>query len=215
MSDLVANGKVVYTFFAQHPQKYYARAQLYVYSKCLADHALQHRWMAFMDADEFFVLKDGTPDLPALLRDYEDFGGLAVNWQLFGSSGHLTRPLNSTVRAYTACVPVDADENRHVKTIASLQHVLRPIDPHHFSYKAGKFAVNTDSLPVRGPLAAHAVNSRLVINHYVTKSLEEFHAKTRRGSAMSNKKTIHFFQSIEAQATEFCPPPAEPLGASR
>ena len=38
--------------------------------------------MAFIDADEFFVIKDGTPSLPALLREYEDFGGLAVNWQV-------------------------------------------------------------------------------------------------------------------------------------
>lgn len=55
--------------------------------------------------------------------------------QMFGSSGHLTRPRNSTVRAYTACLPADAEENRHVKTIANLRYVLRPIDPHHFSYQ--------------------------------------------------------------------------------
>lgn len=58
------------------------RPQLYVYSRCIANYASQHRWMAFIDADEFFVIKDGTPDLPVLLREYEDFGGLAVNWQV-------------------------------------------------------------------------------------------------------------------------------------
>lgn len=56
--------------------------------------------------------------------------------QLFGSSGHLTRPHNSTLRAYTACLPADADENRHIKTIANTHYVQRPIDPHHFSYTA-------------------------------------------------------------------------------
>ena len=56
--------------------------------------------------------------------------------QLFGSSGHLTRPQNSTLRAYTACLPAGADENRHVKTIANTRYVQRPIDPHHFSYTA-------------------------------------------------------------------------------
>ena len=38
--------------------------------------------MAFTDADEFLVIKDGTADLPALLRDYEGFGGLAIIWQV-------------------------------------------------------------------------------------------------------------------------------------
>ena len=58
------------------------RPQLYIYSKCIRNHGSRHRWMAFIDADEFFVIKDGTPGLPALLREYEDFGGLAVNWQV-------------------------------------------------------------------------------------------------------------------------------------
>jgi len=44
-----------------------------------------------MDADEFLVIKDGSPSLPAVLQRYEAFGGLAVNWRLFGSSGHATR----------------------------------------------------------------------------------------------------------------------------
>ena len=58
------------------------RPQLYIYSKCIRDHGRRHQWMAFIDADEFFVIKDGTPSLPALLREYEDFGSLAVNWQV-------------------------------------------------------------------------------------------------------------------------------------
>lgn len=43
--------------------------------------------MGFIDADEYVVLTDGTADLPALLRDYEDHGALALNWRMFGSSG--------------------------------------------------------------------------------------------------------------------------------
>jgi hypothetical protein len=43
--------------------------------------------MAFIDVDEFLVLRDGTSSVPALLRDYEQYGGLVVNWVMFGSSG--------------------------------------------------------------------------------------------------------------------------------
>ena len=41
---------------------------------------------AFIDVDEFLVIMDDSPDLPSLLRDYEGYGGLAVNWRMFGSS---------------------------------------------------------------------------------------------------------------------------------
>ncbi len=58
------------------------RPQLYVYDTCIEQYRARHRWMAFIDADEFFVLRDArAPDLPALLAEYEQFGALAVNWQ--------------------------------------------------------------------------------------------------------------------------------------
>jgi hypothetical protein len=58
------------------------RPQLYVYDTCIQQYRARHRWMAFIDADEFFVLRDArAPDLPALLAEYEQFGALAVNWQ--------------------------------------------------------------------------------------------------------------------------------------
>ena len=57
---------------------------------------------AFIDADEFLLLTDGTPDLPTLLRGYEHHGGLAVNWRMFGAGG-IQRKQPSTVEAYTKC----------------------------------------------------------------------------------------------------------------
>lgn len=41
---------------------------------------------AFIDSDEFMVLTDATPSLPALLADYEDKAGLVLNWRILGSS---------------------------------------------------------------------------------------------------------------------------------
>ena len=42
---------------------------------------------AFIDADEFIVPAgaDRPADLPALLRRYERYGGLGLNWRMFGS----------------------------------------------------------------------------------------------------------------------------------
>lgn len=70
------------------------------------DHGANHRWMGFIDADEFVVLTDGTPDLPTLLRDYEDHGALALNWRMFGSSawkaGVRVAPAGAAVPAVAA-----------------------------------------------------------------------------------------------------------------
>mgnify|MGYP001047812532 CR=1 FL=1 len=44
-----------------------------------------------LDADEYVMIMDGSASLPAVLRRYEGYGALAVNWRLFGSSGLLKR----------------------------------------------------------------------------------------------------------------------------
>lgn len=59
-----------------------------------------HRWMVYIDADEFLVIKDGTPNLPTLLQDYIKYGGLGVFWVVFGSSGHVKRPENGALGSY-------------------------------------------------------------------------------------------------------------------
>ena len=39
--------------------------------------------MAFIDVDEFLVIRSATvTSLPQLLREYTDYGALAVNWQV-------------------------------------------------------------------------------------------------------------------------------------
>ena len=43
----------------------------------------RHQWMAFVDADEFIVIRDpAIASLPQLLREYADYGALVINWQV-------------------------------------------------------------------------------------------------------------------------------------
>ena len=36
-------------------------------------------------------------------QDYEPYGGLALSWVVFGSSGHVTRPTGGALRSFTKC----------------------------------------------------------------------------------------------------------------
>lgn len=66
----------------------------------LQEYGPLHRWMAFVDADEFFIIKDGTADLPTLMADYTRAGGLGVSWVVFGSSGQIKRPTGGALGSY-------------------------------------------------------------------------------------------------------------------
>ena len=57
--------------------------QLWAFDTCIRRHRWRHRWMAFIDVDEFLLLRDPhVASLPALLSEYEDQAGIGVNWQV-------------------------------------------------------------------------------------------------------------------------------------
>lgn len=111
----------------------------------------RHRWLAFIDADEFIVLREprfnppsweqqqqqqqgkdagsgvvgssdggsgssaAHDDINTFLQPYASYGGLAVNWVIFGSSGHAARPRGGVLVNYHACLPDQHEQNTHVK----------------------------------------------------------------------------------------------------
>ncbi|GAB4813782.1 hypothetical protein N2152v2_000828 [Parachlorella kessleri] len=166
------------------------RPQIAMYNDCLRRCAgSQHAWVGAIDADEFVMIMDGSPSLPAVLHDYEAYGGLVVNWRAFGSSGHLTRPHAGVLGSYTACTPVSFPENVHVKSFVQPERVKQAgWSPHHFDFKEGFFAVNTNFSRTEGPWAEPPVGDRLLIHHYVLRSAAEFEAKLAKGSAMGSDR---------------------------
>lgn len=75
---------------------------MYVYDICLTKFGEYHKWMAFLDVDEFLVLQPGAGKrkLPEFLKDYDSFGGVVANLKVFGSSGYKSRPQGSLLRNY-------------------------------------------------------------------------------------------------------------------
>ena len=70
--------------------------------------------------------------------------------------------------------------------------------------QAGKHAVGTAGFRVTGAKSQRVASERLVLNHYVTKSLQQFRDKMARGSAMGNRKTMEFFNVVQSEATQNC-----------
>lgn len=206
LKHFIQSGLVEYHFIGQSNHSVIARPQLYVYDQCIARYRSKHQFIAFIDVDEFLILRDkSVANLPALLHEYEDQGGLAVNWVQFGSSGHVHRPRGGTLANFWMCVPLQHPENLHVKTIANTFYVDRVSgDPHHFQYCEGKTAVNEKFEPVEGPRSSHNEISRIALYHYVTKSRDEYNNKIARGSAMKNFKTLEFFEKVEEEAIDEC-----------
>lgn len=141
-------------------------------------------WVAFIDGDEFIVPPRGQSMLD-LLAEYEARGvnGFAVNWRVFGSSGHLTRPDGLVTESFTHRALDKTKENRHVKSIVRIAKVRKMVTQHYFAVE-GPYVMADGSPPpprFRGVWEHVIYRDGMAIHHYATKSREQCMKKIARG----------------------------------
>lgn len=138
-------------------------------------------WIAFLDADEFLY---GTTEdsLVDILDQYREHPAVAVNWLMFATSGHIARPDGGCIANFTRCQP---GGNKHVKLVVNPRRTVVFNSGHDAQYLGGALAVNEQHREVRGPHSLPPSIERLRINHYWTKSVEEFFTrKLSRGDVV-------------------------------
>ena len=156
--------------------------QIPAYHHCLAKHGADSRWIAFLDLDEFLFSPTYRP-VPEILADYEEFPAVAVNWAMFGSSGHRTRPPGLALENYHYRKDYPPDSFEHVKCIVDPRRTIRCTGPHTFDFTEG-WAVNEERRPVNErpmSLSGPVSFERLRVNHYARRSDEQFRTKMKRG----------------------------------
>lgn len=148
------------------------------FTDCLNKNRKAWNWIAFVDTDEFIVLKKHD-NITDFLKNYEVYGGLGMQWKCFGGSGHKKKQ-KSVIHSYTHAS--NTGDDRHVKVIANTKFTERCSGtPHQFIYKPGKFCVNEHKKHVKGPFNSPHTYDLIQLNHYVTRSREDFDQKRLRG----------------------------------
>jgi hypothetical protein len=152
--------------------------QLAAYNHALRFFGRAARWLAYYDVDEFLVpLVDD--DIPAFLARFPDVAVVRVPRLEFSYSGHRSPPPGLAIEEYTQVANVldlDPDLPPRVKSIVRPEGVSA-VDI-HLAFPA--------DVPAPGAptgTAEEAVRGVAQLNHYYTRSFEEFEAKRTRGSA--------------------------------
>jgi hypothetical protein len=172
------------------------KTQRAVYYHCLKNYAKQNYWIGFLDLDEFicFVPEAGKGksenstgawvDFRTMLAEFENYGGLALNWRTFTSAGHELRPKGLVIKNYCH-TRVEPDKfDLHVKSFVRPDLVVKVSTPHSFKFKEGSFTVNEKHHPMaQGWPFFPLSRERAWINHYYFKSREDFEYKIARGRA--------------------------------
>jgi hypothetical protein len=152
------------------------------YKHCIKNYKNKSKWIGFFDVDEFLVPKSTKGNLPEFLKDYEAYGGLGINWLVFGSSGLKEKSNRPQLETFTWRSELDFSVNRHIKTIVQPKLVKNVVNPHSFRYKKGYCCVNENFEVIDGAFSPPSVN-KIQLNHYYCRSLEEYYDKIKRGRA--------------------------------
>lgn len=145
------------------------------------EHAIQMaagkaKWLAILDIDEFLFPTVGD-HLGTFLKEYEKYGGVGVNWQLFGTSGIAQIPKDKLlIGTLLLKAPEQYHENLNMKSIVRPEAVASCPSPHFVIYKLGYYQVNANQEPFQGPFPPYVAVDKIRVNHYWSRDEAFFYA---------------------------------------
>ena len=187
LQTYIDDGTVVYNYVVGDMLQYPAyRDAIYKFKN-------ETEWMAIIDLDEFIVPVNKN-DIKDVLREFEQYPALGVNWVMFDSNGIEKRPNDKLcIEAYTRVTKdYQNRENRHIKSIVKPKMVQLVTGGHYCLYKGGRLAVNEQFeyigrkdayCDIENAFTKKNSVEKIQINHYHSKSKEDYMKKMIRGFA--------------------------------
>lgn len=139
-------------------------------------------WVAFIDPDEYVVLKKHSSIVDLLATVPDNAGGLALNWYMFTWNNQYKYEPFPLPKRFTQR---EANVNEHVKVIARVSLIQDSFNNPHFVHynEEGICSVDTEGREICGdtPFNQNGPTDVAVIHHYWAKSVEEFMYRKERG----------------------------------
>ena len=176
LEPYIKDGTVVYHFLPNHPITKQC-PQIESYNDAIFKYRNLTKWMAIIDADEFIVPVEKN-SIPEFLIEYEQYPAVAINWVCFDSNGHEQRPTANGGLLTANFTRVMKDHNhgldRTVKSIVNPKQVTNYISAHFGLYYMNFEGVTENFQRIRGMTTKFHSSNKIRINHYKSKSREEY-----------------------------------------
>jgi hypothetical protein len=170
--------------------------QLTIYNMVLPTLRNESYWVAVIDIDEFIVPLEFHCIRP-ILHSLEHEVGIYLHWVVYSSNGKQKKEEGLVIERFRAHANWSHRQNRFGKLISRPGEVL---SAHvHGSRYRSKSAVNLcQGKNARRTFKTGPCHERMRINHYWTKSREEWVRKVARGQVYpSNKYDLSLFTMID------------------
>lgn len=163
------------------------------------------RWIGFLDIDEYIVLLNDSVKIKDYLKEFIEYHGLCLYWLAFGSNKHTTKQ-KSTINSYTQSCPNLDKFNKHTKCFINpkkYDHSAIHWTSHYLPTLNGNVDVTHTNVQkywtnllafkkyIKNSEIKGTIDEKIRINHYYTRSTEDFHRKMLRGGGINVKKVYN------------------------
>lgn len=179
--------------------------QFDAYNDCINKHRKDTEWCAFIDTDEFLsTTMSSLPFAIQTLTRGKKIGAVAAHWVYFGSNGHKEKTPGLVIERFTKS---QQGANRHVKSIVNMMWAKSVgKDPHTFYTHGTVIDENGMTLEKDYAKSEPCSSEFLWINHYHTKSWEEYQKRKSRPDSGTGKKysADKVKEKFDAHDINFC-----------
>ncbi len=174
LKPYIEKGIVDYTYWPGKAQQQIA------YTDGFNKHANDTKWLAVIDLDEFLVTSDYENIVDYLDTLPKNFAQLVIGWEQYGSSGHKKKPKGLVIENYK----YHAAKSWGIKSIVNPRLVYETKNPH--THEVAGFTIDENGKKLGRIIQDENRNittNKIRVNHYVTKSYDEYIARMNQGSA--------------------------------
>lgn len=175
--------------------------QLDAYNDAINRYKNEVKYLCFIDVDEFLVQEKAEKSIVEIIniimkKNYRS-GGIAVNWRMYGSSGYAKKQKGSVLETFLYRGSNEAKGNECIKTIANPRYIKKYEHVHFPTYVTGFNNIDENGKIVLGWYNKITQTKVIRINHYFTKSEEEWIERRKNGKADTeddnDKRTMQEF----------------------
>ena len=183
------------------------------YNDCYTRHSMDYAWIGFLDIDEFVTAKRKSRNVLPTLLGKMNADVVVLSWRVMTDSGLVHYEPKPVRERFTKPLKGNRyeDGKEFVKSFVrgGLFGLLFQNHPHCPAYPDSLKIVNIKGEPVQKHPTTKPVYEVAWVDHYMTKTAEEFVEKTRRGFPNGERytddyrqKAVEYFFAINERTAE-------------
>lgn len=176
LAPYIERGKVT---LLQWPSNFGNGGQVLALTHAIGIFESQTTWLAHIDIDEFIFPKQNK-NLKEVLKKLNEYDCVLLPWRCFGPSGQNTKEYNSVIRTFNMMANLNEASDSLKYELTRTKAIFKPDQvvtaKVHGCITSGK--------------TVHLDGQDILLNHYITKSEEDFNLKISRAHPWSNTHVL-------------------------